>query len=117
MTGPTELDRLDPAPRPSRPPRCHRGLQEQSVYRALRKLPAALRACPEAASALALARQLDETPMTPRDYAGHVRELRMCMAQLRALNPAGEAGDRTDEARQQVERNRGLYAVPDEGAS
>jgi hypothetical protein len=51
--------------------------------------------------------------MSARDGSGHVREMRMCLAQLREWNPGGETGDATDEARAQVESARGLYAVPE----
>lgn len=112
MTGPTELDRLDPV---SRPPRRRKGQTEAAVVKALRKLPEDLRADPVAVSALLLARQLDEGGMTPRDASGHVRELRMCMTQLREWNPSGtQAGDGTDAARAGVEHARGLHAVGDE---
>ena len=77
----------------------------------LRKMPAALKKGAVAAAALLLARELDLGGLTPRDTASHVRELRMCMTQLREWNPAGEAGDATDEARQQVEDTRKLYVV------
>jgi hypothetical protein len=52
--------------------------------------------------------------MASRDRAGHVREMRMNMTQLREWNPGGQEGDRTDEARDQVERTRGLYVVEGE---
>jgi hypothetical protein len=51
--------------------------------------------------------------MSARDAAGAVREMRMCITQLREWNPGGEAGDATDAARAQVEAVGGLYAVPD----
>jgi hypothetical protein len=60
----------------------------------------------------ALARRLAGS-MSARDSAGHAREMRMCLAQLREWNPGGETGDATDEARAQVEAVGGLYAVPD----
>lgn len=116
MTDLTELDRLDPAPctrrhvsdRPRRP---RPGPAEAAVRKDLKRMPAELRGGAVAAAALALARQMDTIAMTPRDYSGHARELRMCMTQLREWNPAGESGDATDEARQQVEDTRKLYAV------
>jgi hypothetical protein len=51
--------------------------------------------------------------MSARDAAGHAREMRMCITQLREWNPGGETGDATDAAREQVEATGGLYAVPD----
>ena len=116
MPDPTELDRLDPAPcirqdPPARPPRRRPGLQESAVRKDLKRMPPDLRAGAIAAAALALARQLDTIAMTPRDYSGHVRELRMCMTQLREWNPAGEIGDATDAARDRMDDTRKLYAV------
>ena len=115
MPDPTELDRLDPASRP-RPRRRRPGPAEIAVRRDLRKLPPDLRAGALAAAALGLALQMDTVPMTPRDFQGHARELRMCVAQLREWNPAaGEAGDGTDAARQQVEETGRLYLVEGTG--
>lgn len=112
MTGPTEMDRLDPA---SRSPRRRKGAAEAAVARDLRKLPADLRVSSVAVAAVLLARQLDEGGMTPRDASGHVRELRMCMTQLREWNPSGtQAGDGTDARRENVENAR-LHAVESTG--
>lgn len=112
MTRSTELDRLDPAPRLPRAPRRRKGPAETAVCRDLGKLPTDLRMSSVAVAAVLLARQLDEGGMTPRDASGHVRELRMCMTQLREWNPSGtQAGDATDTARAQVEKARALYVV------
>ena len=111
MSAPTELDRLDPPPAPPKPPRHRKGPAELAVLGELKLYPLRLRKSAIAAAALLLARQMDTVPMVPRDYAGHTRELRMCMMQLSEQNPAGAAGDSTDAARQQVEDARRLYAV------
>lgn len=100
----TELDRLDP---PARPPRARReraaprrkGAVEAAVARDLKAMPAALRNGAIAAAAAKLAHELDAMPMTPRDAAGHARELRMCMTQLADLAPGERKGDVTDEVR------------------
>lgn len=105
------MDRLDPPPAPPGPP--EPGPAELAVLADLEAMPERLRKSAIAAAALLLARQMDTVPMVPRDYAGHARELRMCMTQLSEQNPAGEAGDSTDAARQQVEDTRRLYAVPE----
>lgn len=104
----TELDRLDPAPvpdppppppRPSRPAPRRKGAVETAVARDLKAMPPALRGGAIAAAAIKLARELDAMPMTPRDAAGHARELRMCMMQLADLAPGERRGDVTDEVR------------------
>lgn len=107
------MDRLDPPPAPPRPPRHRNGPAEAAVFDELKLYPERLRKSAIAVAARLLARQMDTVPMVPRDYAGHARELRMCMTQLSEQNPAGEAGDSTDAARQQVEDTRRLYAVPE----
>jgi hypothetical protein len=69
----------------------------------------------QAAGALLMLAAHIERGMASRDRAGHVREMRMNMTQLREWNPGGQEGDRTDKARDQVERTRGLYVVEGEG--
>lgn len=69
----------------------------------------------QAAAALLMTADYIEAGMSSRDSAGHMREIRMCMTQLREWNPGGQEGDRTDEARAQVEETRGLYVVDGEG--
>ena len=113
---PSELDRLvlgpdaafaearpEPEPPPKTPPR-RKGKIELAVGRDLRAMPTALRASALAASALDLARDLDETEMTPRDKAGIARELRMHMNDLAAQAPGERKGDSTDEVRERRER-------------
>jgi hypothetical protein len=148
----TELDRLDPPPKP-RAPRRRKGEAETAVRHDLGKMPEELRKSAVAATSLLLARQLDEgaaitrdTPghlrkiarllsddemtgqeaaglllqlagyvengLSARDAAGHAREIRMGTTQLREWNPGGQEGDKTDEARAQVEQASGLYVVP-----
>jgi hypothetical protein len=101
----TAMDRLDPVPaapaaaRPRRAAARRKGPVEAAVARELKAMPAALRGGAIAAAALKLARELDTAPMTPRDTAGHARELRMCMTQLAELSPGDRTGDITDEIR------------------
>jgi hypothetical protein len=99
----TELDRLDPAPPPPKAPRRNRKI-ELAVGKDLRAMPAALRQSALAATALDLARDLDAGGMTPRDKAGHARELRMHMNDLTAMAPGERKGDATDEVRARRER-------------
>jgi hypothetical protein len=102
----TGMDRLDPAPvagpdpsARSRAPARRKGMVEAAVARDLKMMPAAMRGGAIAATALKLARELDTLPMTPRDAAGHARELRMHMAQLAEMAPGDRKGDVTDEVR------------------
>jgi len=81
------------------------------VRRDLARLPEDLRGSAVAVTAVMLARVLDKGGIPPRDAAGCIRELRMCMTQLREWNPAGETGDETDATRAQMENVRALYAV------
>lgn len=111
---PTELDRLDPAPPEGPPPEPlpHRpGALEKATLRDLARLPEDLQGSAIAVTAGILARSLDEGGMLPRDATGVARELRMCMAQLREWNPAGESGDATDATRDQVDNVRSLYVA------
>jgi len=110
---PSELDRLvlgpdaafaEAAPPPPKTPPRRKGKIELAVGRDLRAMPTALRASALAASALDLARDLDETEMTPRDKAGIARELRMHMNDLAAQAPGERKGDATDEVRERRER-------------
>ncbi len=71
----TELDRLDPPPRPPRARRRRKGLAETAVLRDLRKMSEDLRKGGVAAAALLLAIQLDEGGTIPRDAAEHARAL------------------------------------------
>lgn len=98
---PTELDRLDPAPRA---PRRRRGPNETAVRRDLEALPEDLRKGAIAAVALGLARDLDEDGMTARDKAGMYAQLRMAMVTLREIAPGEAKGDSTDEVRARRER-------------
>jgi hypothetical protein len=102
------MTELDPAPR--RRPR-RKGPAEAAVYGELKGYPDRLRKSAIAATALLLARQMDEIPMVPRDWAGHARELRMCMTDLREQKPAGAGEDRTDSDRREVEKIQKLYVV------
>lgn len=109
---PTGLDRLDPLPElPPPPPPPEPGRAEEAVQRDLGKLPEDMRTSAVAVSALILARSLDAGEMLSRDQVGCVREIRMCMTQLREWNPAGDTGDGTDEARAQMENVRALYVA------
>ena len=107
---PTGLDRLDPLPELPPP---HPGPPSalEAVSRDLDKLPEVLRESAVAVTALILARSLDAGEMLSRDQVGCVREIRMCMAQLREWNPAGDTGDGTDETRAQMENVRALYVA------
>jgi hypothetical protein len=107
----TELDRLDPPPSQPEPPAPEqprrvripsrrKGLIEAATAFELKMMPEALRKGAVAAAALRLARELDgPLPMTPRDTAGHARELRMCMTLLAEQAPGERKGDTTDEVR------------------
>ena len=106
----TELDRLDPAPAP-KPARRRKGAAEAAVLLDLARLPEDLQRSAVAVTAVLLARALDEGAMAPRDAIGCVRELRMCMTQLREWNPAGESGDETDATHARMENVRALHAV------
>lgn len=106
------MDRLDPAPElPPRRRKPRKKSAEAAVRRDLARLPEDLRGSAVAVTAVMLARVLDEGGIPPRDAAGCIRELRMCMTQLREWNPAGETGDETDARREQMENVRALYAV------
>ncbi len=111
---PTGLDRLDPMPElpPSRPgpPSAADALLED-----LEKLPEDLRRSAVAVTALILARSLDAGEMLSRDQVGCVREIRMCMTQLREWNPAGDTGDGTDDSHDRIEEINRLHVVA-EGA-
>jgi hypothetical protein len=93
------------------PARRRKGAAETAVLRDLAKLPDELRKSAVAVTAVWLARTLDEGGMPPRDAVGCVRELRMCMTQLREWNPAGETGDGTDAVNEAVQKVQKLYAV------
>ena len=69
-------------------------------------MPAALAKSAIAASAVSLALDLDAGGMTPRDKAGHERELRMCMMTLAEQAPGERKGDITDEKRARIEQTR-----------
>jgi hypothetical protein len=111
---PTGLDRLDPMPELPPPPLPGPGAAETAVLDDLGKLPEDMRTSAVAVSALILARSLDAGEMLSRDQVGCVREIRMCMTQLREWNQAGATGDGTDETRAQVDNVRALYVA--EGA-
>lgn len=116
-TQPTEMDRLDPAPPPPpppRPPRRRAGPVELAVQRDLKTLPAEHRRGAIATAALRLAMELDAGVVLGRDAAGHVREIRQCVVQLRDWAPGSQAGDSTDEARDKRERR--LHVVRPDGA-
>lgn len=108
---PTGMDQLDPAPAAASPPPPPRDTAEDAVLRDLAKMPEELRESAVAVTALMLARSLDAGEMLSRDQVGCVREIRMCMTQLREWNPAGASGDETDETRARTESVRALYAV------
>lgn len=97
----------EPSPRPPRQPARRKGPVETATAKDLKALPPSMRAGTLAATALQLARDLDEAAaygMTHRDKAGHARELRMHMTQLFDSAPGGAAGDATDEVRERRER-------------
>jgi hypothetical protein len=107
---PSELDRLDPAPKAARPPRAPRapvrrkGPAETAVLRDLRALPDDLRQGGIAAAALQLARALDAGDMSPRDLSATAAQLRMSLVTLREIAPGEAKGDHTDEVRERRER-------------
>lgn len=106
---PSELDRLDPAPRPARPPRTpprRKGPAETAVLRDLAALPDDLRKGGIAAVALGLAQDIDSGAggMSPRDKTGMYAQLRMAMVTLREIAPGEARGDHTDEVRERRER-------------
>ena len=111
---PTELDRLDPPPRRSRAPARRKGRVEKALDRDLKALPAEYSTGTIAEAARVLAMQLDDiaAAMTPRDVAGHVAGIRMCVVQLREWAPVAEPGDATGEAQTRSEGARALYSVP-----
>lgn len=109
------MDRLDPHPVPAAPappesPERHIGDVEEAVQRDLSHLPDDLRRGGIAATALRLAQDLDRGLVTGRDAAGHGREIRMCLAQLRDWAPGENKGDQTDEVRQRREQRMGAAA-------
>lgn len=71
----------------------------------LRPLPDGLRKGGIAAAAIRLAMELDAGIVIGRDAAGHGREIRMCIAQLREWAPGSASEDLTDEVRARRERN------------
>lgn len=105
---PTALDLLDPSPAadeddlpdqlPAAVPR-EPGEIEQSVIDKLRELPGSYGKHPIAAGARRLARELDSNLVIGRDAAGHVREMRQCMATLHEMAPGERKGDQTDDLR------------------
>lgn len=110
---PSELDRLDPAPVPVRPPEPgprrrppprRKGPSETAVLRDLKALPDDLRKGGIAAVALQLAIELDAGNMSPRDFAGVAAQLRMALVTLREIAPGEARGDHTDEVRERRER-------------
>jgi hypothetical protein len=107
------VDRLDPAvadyTEPPGPPAAPSA--EEALLAELADLPEKLRNSTVAVTAVILARSLDAGELVSRDQVVCVREIRMCIAQLREWNPAGDTGDETDAARAQVETVRALYAV------
>ena len=107
---PSKMGRLDPAPRAPRRPARVRGDREKAYARDLKALPPALRASGLAAVILDLSRDLDAGGMTPRDKAGHARELRMHWETLAAAAPGERKGDSTDEVRQRRERRMAAAA-------
>jgi hypothetical protein len=110
MTEPTELDRLDPAPPPPEPTSRYVGPTEAAIIRDLARLPEDLRESAVAVSARILAHSLDEGEMIPKDAVVCVREIRMCIAQLREWNPAGDTGDETDATREQMENVTQIFS-------
>lgn len=117
VTG-TELDRIDPPPRPRRDTRRHSpGPEERGVrhdLKALGQLAVADQGA-LAAQAIATAREIDRGELIGRDRIAARAQVRQCIVQLREWNPAPEQGDATDEAREQVERTQGFYVVPEAG--
>ncbi len=77
---------------------------EESVRNDLATLPLAMRRGGVAGVAIMAARVLDEGGLTPRDAAGFARELRLALAQLRAMTPGDVKGDVTDEVKMRRER-------------
>lgn len=78
----------------------------RAVRKDLDKLPEPMREGGIAATALMLARQLDDYggDMSARDVAGHARELRIALETLREQAPGDVKGDSTDEVRERRER-------------
>lgn len=72
---------------------------EKALYRDLKALPAELREGGIAATALDLARQLDDplADVSPRDRTGYVREIRLALVTLREQAPGKVEGDKTEE--------------------
>lgn len=109
---PTAMDLLDPAPAPpepdppAEPPKPKRhvpGPIERKVRAELRNFPAEHRDGAIAAVAVRLAMEMDAGVVLGRDAAGHGREIRMCMVQLREWAPGGDAETGTDEVRRKRE--------------
>jgi hypothetical protein len=96
--------RPDPGQRPARAAARRKGPVEAATTRDLKGLPPGMRQGALAATALKLAREIDESELTARDLAGHARELRMHMTQLFDSAPGGAKGDTTDEVRERRER-------------
>lgn len=116
---PTELDRLDPMPDPEEPPEPpplqavarperraprRKGPVELAILRDLKAFPDDLRKGGIASAALRLAVELDSGIVLGRDAAGHAREIRQCLVQLREFAPGEVRGDATDEVRERRER-------------
>jgi len=92
------------APRPPRPAPRRKGPVETGVSADLKLLPAQLRKGGIASAMLRLARELDTGGLTPRDAAGHAREIRQATVTLADLAPGEGRGDQTDEVRDRRER-------------
>ena len=107
----TELDRLDPPPRPRRPPRRKIGPEERGVRASLKLIARADPAL--AAQVIETAQEIDRGELLGRDRIAARGQIRQCIVQLREWNPGGETKDSTARAQAQVESTRALYAVPE----
>lgn len=126
---PSAMDLLDPAPylppepppsqadeslirgieerqqdRPKRNAPRRKGPVELAVLRDLKAFPDDLRQGGIAAAALRMAMELDAGIVLGRDAAGHAREIRQCLVQLREFAPGEVRGDATDEIRERREK-------------
>jgi hypothetical protein len=86
-------------------PRRKIGPIERAVRKDLRAFPDAISSGGIAAAMIALGERADHgTSLEPRDQAQLIRELRLCMAQLRDMAPPGAEDDELDKLRKRRER-------------
>ena len=94
-------------------PRRKIGPVERAARTDLKAFPPEVAKGAIAAAILDLARDVDENVLSARDKAAAIREIRLCMVELRTMAPPGAEDDELDKQRKRREarlRREGLVA-------